>query len=402
MKNFILILRVLSVSAAVAVSATCGADELVGPGAAPHGGNFKLERQDSRASTAYTVAENHAAAIDRVTVADTSAAANRTAEDIAANESKSDASSAGAQSPDRQATPNFAANSTQQAGSNLPQPNFEAVYDDNASDEQIDAGLDALLEFAAQNRGRIDEDFGEFKDRIFTAFIFNPKVLRNSKFDFDRIEKILKFKPNLNYGGDGGFFSPLKLAIFCGSKFSGEMAEFYKFDSADAMRLLELLVRNGADVKADKLLLDAASNDNFAAFKFLIEKGARDARGVVRSVAGGELMFLRENDISIIGVEGPPPKQVREFAASEKYKKFSAERLRYLDEILKFQSLADVDRKEVEGLIKFIAILDDDATAEFLRSRGLCEQKELCELLKEKVKFYDAVKISKILSRKEK
>ncbi len=97
-----------------------------------------------------------------------------------------------------------AASTTQQTASNLPQPNFEAVYDDNASDEQIDAGLDALLEFAAQNRGRIDEDFGEFKDRIFTAFIFNPKVLRNSKFDFERIEKILKFKPNLNYGGDGG------------------------------------------------------------------------------------------------------------------------------------------------------------------------------------------------------
>jgi len=105
-----------------------------------------------------------------------------------------------------------AASTTQQAASNLPQPNFEAVYDDNASDEQIDAGLDALLEFAAQNRGRIDEDFGEFKDRIFTAFIFNPKVLRNSKFDFERIEKILKFKPNLNYGGDGGFFSPPKPA----------------------------------------------------------------------------------------------------------------------------------------------------------------------------------------------
>ena len=49
---------------------------------------------------------------------------------------------------------------SQQAESNLPQPNFETVYDDNASDEQIDAGLDALLEFAAQNRGRIDEDFG--------------------------------------------------------------------------------------------------------------------------------------------------------------------------------------------------------------------------------------------------
>lgn len=403
MKNFILILRVLSVSAAVAVSAAYGADELTSPGAATHGGNFKLERQDSRASTAYIVAENHAAAVDRVATADTSAAANRAAENIAANESKSDASGTGAQSSDRQATPNFAANSTQQAASNLPQPNFETVYDDNASDEQIDAGLDALLEFAAQNRGRIDEDFGEFKDRIFTAFIFNPKVLRNSKFDFERIEKILKFKPNLNYGGDGGYFSPLKLAIFFGSKFSGETAKLYHFDSADAMRLLELLVQNGADVKANGLLLDAVSNDNFAAFKFLIEKGARDASGAIGSILGSEVIFLNEHNISsIIGIDAPPPKQMREFTASEKFKKFSAERLRYLDEILKFQSFADLDRRHLEGFIKFVSMLDDDAAAEFLLARGLCEQKELCELLEERAKRYDAVKISKILSRKGK
>ena len=295
-----------------------------------------------------------------------------------------------------------AASTTQQAASNLPQPNFEAVYDDNASDEQIDAGLDALLEFAAQNRGRIDEDFGEFKDRIFTAFIFNPKVLRNSKFDFERIEKILKFKPNLNYGGDGGYFSPLKLAIFFGSKFSGEMAKLYHFDSADAMRLLELLVQNGADVKASGLLLDAVSNDNFAAFKFLIEKGARDASGAIGSILGSEVIFLNEHNISsIIGIDAPPPKQMREFTASEKFKKFSAERLRYLDEILKFQSFADLDRRHLEGFIKFVSMLDDDAAAEFLLSRGLCKQKELCEFLKVQAKTYDAVKISKILSRQK-
>ena len=267
------------------------------------------------------------------------------------------------------------ASTTHQAASNLPQPNFETVYDDNASDEQIDAGLDALLEFAAQNRGRIDEDFGEFKDRIFTAFIFNPKVLRNSKFDFERIEKILKFKPNLNYGGDGGYFSPLKLAIFFGSEFSGEMAKLYHFDSADAMRLLELLVQNGADVKASGLLRDAVASDNFEAFKFLIANGARDAKGTVGSILGSELIFLNEHNISsIIGIDAPPPKQVREFTASEEFKKFSAERLRYLDEILKFQSFADLDRRHLEGFIKFVSMLDDDAAAEFLLSRGLCEQ----------------------------
>ena len=288
-----------------------------------------------------------------------------------------------------------AAPTTQQTASNLPQPNFEIFYDENASDAQIDAGLDALLEFAAQNRGRIDEDFGEFKDRIFTAFIFNPKVLRNSKFDFERIEKILKFKPNLNYGGGGGYFSPLKLAIFFGSKFSGETAKLYHFDSADALRLLELLVQNGADVKASGLLRDAAANDNFEAFKFLIANGARDTKDVVGSVAGSELIFLSDNNVSILVA-------AREFAAGAKFKEFRDERLRYLDEILKFQSFASIDKKEIETLIKVAVVLDDEMTAKFLLSRGLCEQKELCEFLKAQAKTYDAAKISKILSHKEK
>nr|WP_314881433.1 hypothetical protein [uncultured Campylobacter sp.] len=291
---------------------------------------------------------------------------------------------------------------SQQAESNLSQPNFEIFYDENASDAQIDAGLDALLEFAAQNRGRIDEDFGEFKDRIFTAFIFNPKVLRNSKFDFEQIEKILKFKPNLNYGGDGGYFSPLKLAIFFGSKFSGETAKLYHFDSADAMRLLELLVQNGADVKADGLLLDAASNDNFEAFKFLIANGARDTKDVVGSVAGSELIFLSDNNVSILGYKEALPLVAREFAAGTKFKEFRDGRLCYLDEILKFQSFASIDKKEIETLIKVAVVLDDEMTAEFLLSRGLCKQKGLCEFLKVQAKTYDAAKISKILSRKEK
>ncbi|WP_297951021.1 hypothetical protein [uncultured Campylobacter sp.] len=295
-----------------------------------------------------------------------------------------------------------AASTTQQVASNLPQPNFEIFYDENASDAQIDAGLDALLEFAAQNRGRIDEDFGEFKDRIFTAFIFNPKVLRNSKFDFERIEKILKFKPNLNYGGDGGYFSPLKLAIFFGSKFSSEIAKLYHFDKADAMRLLELLVRNGADVKASGLLRDAAANDNFEAFKFLIANGARDTKDVVGSVAGSELIFLSDNNVSILGYKEALPLAAREFAAGTKFKEFRDGRLCYLDEILKFQSFASIDKKEIETLIKVAVVLDDEMTAEFLLSRGLCKQKGLCEFLKVQAKTYDAAKISKILSRKEK
>ena len=72
-----------------------------------------------------------------------------------------------------------------------------------------------------------------------------------------------------------------------------------------------------------------------------------------------------------------------------------------MEEILKFQSFASINKKEIETLIKVAVVLDDDAAAEFLLSRGLCEQKELCEFLKVQAKTYDAAKISKILSRQK-
>jgi len=84
-----------------------------------------------------------------------------------------------------------------------------------------------------------------------------------------------------------------------------------------------------------------------------------------------------------------------------KFKEFRDERLRYLDEILKFQSLRELPQNELTGLIKLAAVLDDTDTAEFLLAHGLCEQKELCEFLKVQAKTYDAVKISKILSRQK-
>ncbi|WP_314068619.1 hypothetical protein [Campylobacter showae] len=35
---------------------------------------------------------------------------------------------------------------------NLPEPDFEIFYDENARSEQIDAGLDQILEFLSQTR----------------------------------------------------------------------------------------------------------------------------------------------------------------------------------------------------------------------------------------------------------
>ena len=313
---------------------------------------------------------------------------------------------------------------SQQAESNLSQPNFEIFYDENASDAQIDAGLDALLEFAAQNRGRIDEDFGEFGERIFTPFIANMKLMRSGKLDFTRITRILAFKPDLNYN-EGYIGSPLQTAISYGCPLdfgagidapssadlgadeknlitpSEKLGRRTILKNADVLRLVRFLVEHGANIHARGSLHLATSCGDFETFSLLLELGATDISGVVSSVAGGELLFLRDAGFIVSAYKNLPDPSAREFINSARFKKFRDGRLRYVEEILKFQSLRELPQNELTGLIKLAAVLDDTDTAEFLLSRGLCKQKELCEFLKVQAKTYDAVKISKILSRQK-
>ena len=68
--------------------------------------------------------------------------------------------------------------------SNLPEPDLEIFFDENATNKQIDAGLDQILEFLSQNPHRVNDELGEYCDRLFVLFIFNT-----GKIDFVRIEK---------------------------------------------------------------------------------------------------------------------------------------------------------------------------------------------------------------------
>lgn len=78
-------------------------------------------------------------------------------------------------------------------------PDFRIFYDENATSEKIDSGLDQILDFLRQNPHRANDELGEHCDRLFTPFIFNAKIYNTGKIDFERIEKALKFKPDLNY-----------------------------------------------------------------------------------------------------------------------------------------------------------------------------------------------------------
>ena len=73
--------------------------------------------------------------------------------------------------------------------SNLSEPDLEIFFDENATSKQIDAGLDQILDFLSQNPHRVNDEYGEFNDRLFSPFIYNVKIIKTGKFDFGRIKK---------------------------------------------------------------------------------------------------------------------------------------------------------------------------------------------------------------------
>ena len=76
-------------------------------------------------------------------------------------------------------------------------PDFRIFYDENATSEQIDAGLDQILDFLWQNPHRVNDELGEYCDRLFTPFIFNAKIYNTGEIDFERVEKALKFEKQI-------------------------------------------------------------------------------------------------------------------------------------------------------------------------------------------------------------
>ena len=75
-------------------------------------------------------------------------------------------------------------------------PDFRIFYDENATSEQIDSGLDQILDFLRQNPHRVNDEFGKNCDRLFTPFIFNAKMYNTGEIDFERIDKALKLSPS--------------------------------------------------------------------------------------------------------------------------------------------------------------------------------------------------------------
>ena len=278
--------------------------------------------------------------------------------------------------------------------SNLSEPSFEIFFDENATSKQIDAGLDQILEFLSQNPHRVNDEYGEFDDRLFSPFIYNVKIIKTGKFDFERIKKVLKFKPDLNY--KFMIFTPLDAVIALGIDPEGK----YKFDQKEAIQLIDLLIANGADIGSPELLRTACNAEAFEIFSHLLGKGARGDKETMLCVAGGIAIFMGQNGASPIA-NAPLDPKIRQFAKTAKFTEFYRDKMRYLEELLKFKPLNEFEAKELEIFTKLAAVLDSEDMVKFLLKNGVCKQENLqtsCENLKKYATHYDAKESLKLIN----
>ena len=270
--------------------------------------------------------------------------------------------------------------------SNLPEPALDIFFDENATSKQIDAGLDQILYFLSQNPHRVNDEYGEFNDRLFSPFIYNLKIIKTGKFDFERIKKALKFKPNINY--KFMIFTPIDAVIALGINPDGK----YKFDQKETIRLIDLLLANGADIDSPELLHMACNTEAFEIFSHLLSKGARGDKETMLCVTGGIAIFMGQNGASPI-TNAPLDPKIRQFAKTEKFAEFYRDKMRYLEELLKFKPLNEFEAKDLEIFTKLAAILDSEDMVKFLLKNGICKQVNLqtsCENLKKYATHYDA------------
>ncbi|QKF92250.1 hypothetical protein [Campylobacter sp. CCUG 57310] len=272
--------------------------------------------------------------------------------------------------------------------------NFEKFYDENITNEQVNEYLDDLLAALEKNPNLINKETNEYNERIFSFFIINSKVGNTGKFDFERIEKILKFKPDLNYDMYRiNNSSVLHMAIALG--FDHEIKSGISED--EILKLVKVLVKHGADINAKELLATAYSVNKFEIFRYLIDNGARDTTRIMLSIAADTAIFIGQNNLSIHRDKLENSKE-REFAKTQKFDKFYKERIRFLEKILKFQELKEIDSKEIELFILVNVILDNDRAIELLLQHGLCELENSYKFLKEQAKVYNSKKILKIIN----
>lgn len=210
------------------------------------------------------------------------------------------------------------------------------------------------------------------------------------EIDFERIEKALEFKPDLNY-------KTVVASPICNSALllmplpSGQKS---KLSEADVIRLVKLLVGHGADAN-DKFALSCIYGaDGFGIFKELLSMNA-DVSEIPWQITLDLRSFAYKNGVVFKSGEAANLKAAQ-FGKSEKFVKFYREKMRYFEEFLKFKSLKELNKGGLRFFIETNLALDNAEAIEFLLKNGLCELADECEFLRKKAKFYEATEVLKL------
>lgn len=207
------------------------------------------------------------------------------------------------------------------------------------------------------------------------------------EIDFERIEKALEFKPDLNY--KTVIASPIcNSALLLMPLPSGQKS---KLSEADVIRLVKLLVRHGADAN-DKFVLSCIYGANgFGIFKELLSMNA-DMSEIALQIAVDMRSFAYENGYTLKLDEAVNLKAAQ-FGKSEKFVEFYREKIRYFEEFLKFKSLKEINKGGLRFFIETNLALDNAEAVKFLLENGLCELPQECEFLRKKAKTYGAAEV---------
>ena len=268
---------------------------------------------------------------------------------------------------------------------------FDIFYNLNTQDERIDRELDKILACAAKNKSKINDEFGAFKERLFTPFIQNAKAYQGGKFDFERIKAMLKFKPELDYKIDGNL-SLLDAVL------ASRIEATSKFSEDEIVKLADLLLENGAKADGGQTLKLAYESENFRLFSKILKTGA-DASGVISGITGNTLIFLAQSGFSV-NAKAAPDMEVRKFANEAEFAKFYANQEKFLNELLNRREISGVNGEETQSFIKVACVIDSDKMIETLLNFGLCDKnllnESLCKFTKEQAKFYESEKILRL------
>lgn len=267
--------------------------------------------------------------------------------------------------------------------------NFEIFYEQNATNEQIDAKLDEILAFFEREPTKINEKFGDFNESALLPFFGNIKIARTGKFDVRRIKKLLEFKPDLNrnlYDINGT--TPLEITLF--------YAQTQVVNHDEIFNLAKILLDENIDFKKPELLFAGYIFGDLEIFEILLKKGAQNTNRLLSSLVFDVFRFVSQNGFSI-NIKKPLSPEAYEFIRSKKFIKFQDDKMKFIKKAFEFRSINDFNSAELDLFLKINSYVDNFVAVKFLLDHGLKNNQKAYESLKKYAKEFKSAHILKLL-----